>query len=129
MTLEESKEVIPMLESMINHIEEQQELMTDMYQEIQERDKELLEIQGQAEYLQKLNCELLQQLEILPSIEEVLELLEKQNVRIQDLEIEKNQIEKLENQNQEWQQLAERLNKENNLLQEQNNELLSLNNN
>ncbi len=36
MTLEESKEVIPMMEAMITQIEEQQNIMAEMLQEIQE---------------------------------------------------------------------------------------------
>ena len=40
MTLEESREVIPMMESMINQIEEQQKLMVEMVQELQERDRQ-----------------------------------------------------------------------------------------
>ena len=36
MTLEESREVIPMMETMINQIEEQQNLMAEMVQELQE---------------------------------------------------------------------------------------------
>ena len=39
MTLEESREVIPMMESMINQIEEQQKLMAERVQELQERDR------------------------------------------------------------------------------------------
>lgn len=41
MTLEESREVIPLMENMINQIEEQQELMAEMYQEMQQRDGQL----------------------------------------------------------------------------------------
>lgn len=41
MTLEESREVIPLMENMINQIEEQQELMAEMYQEMQQRDRQL----------------------------------------------------------------------------------------
>ena len=63
MTLEESREVIPMMESMINQIEEQQ----------------------------------------------------------------KNRIEQLETENQQWQELTQKLNSENSLLQKQNTELLTLN--
>ena len=63
MTLEESQEVIPMMESMINQIEEEQ----------------------------------------------------------------KNRIEQLENENQQWQELTQKLNSENSLLQKQNSELLTLN--
>ena len=37
MTLEESREVIPMMETMINQIEEQQNFMAAMVQELQER--------------------------------------------------------------------------------------------
>lgn len=40
MTLEESREVIPMMESMINQIEEQQNLMAEMVQELQEKDRQ-----------------------------------------------------------------------------------------
>ena len=36
MTLEASKEVIPMMESMITQIEEQQNIMAEMLQEIQD---------------------------------------------------------------------------------------------
>ena len=45
MTLEESREVIPMMETMINQIEEQQNLMAEMVQELQERDRHLLSFQ------------------------------------------------------------------------------------
>ena len=41
MILEESREVIPLMENMINQIEEQQELMAEMYQEMQQRDRQL----------------------------------------------------------------------------------------
>ena len=41
MTLEESREVIPMMETMINQIEEQQNLMAEMVQELQEQDRQL----------------------------------------------------------------------------------------
>ena len=55
MTLEESREVIPMMESMINKIEEQQNLMAEMVQELQERDRQLLSFQEQNQSLQTLN--------------------------------------------------------------------------
>ena len=42
MTLEESKEVIPMMEAMITQIEEQQNIMAEMLQEIQEKDEKLM---------------------------------------------------------------------------------------
>ena len=51
MTLEESREVIPIMESMINPIEEQQNLMAEMVQELQERDKQLLSFQEQNQSL------------------------------------------------------------------------------
>ncbi len=47
MTLEESKEVIPMMESMITQIEEQQNIMAEMLQEIQEKDEKLMCFQEQ----------------------------------------------------------------------------------
>ena len=58
MTLEESREVIPIMESMINQIEEQQNLMAEMVQELQERDRQLLSFQEQNQSLQILNSEL-----------------------------------------------------------------------
>ena len=58
MTLEESREVIPMMESMINQIEEQQNLMAEMVQELQEKDRQLLSFQEQNQSLQILNSEL-----------------------------------------------------------------------
>ena len=76
MTLEESQEVIPLLEVMIGHIEEQQALMTELYQELEERDEQLLALQEQ---------------------------------------------------NQQWQELAEKLNDENRSLKAQNERLLKLN--
>ena len=42
MTLEESKEVIPMMEAMITQIEGQQNIMAEMLQEIQEKDEKLM---------------------------------------------------------------------------------------
>ncbi len=58
MTLEESREVIPMMETMINQIEEQQNLMAEMIQELQERDRQLLFFQEQNQSLKNLNSEL-----------------------------------------------------------------------
>ena len=55
MTLEESWEVIPMMETMINQIEEQQNLMAAMVQELQERDRQLLSFQEQNQSLKSLN--------------------------------------------------------------------------
>ena len=76
MTLEESQEVIPLLEDMIGRIEEQQTLMAELYQELEERDQQLLVLQEQ---------------------------------------------------NQQWQDLAEKLNDENHSLQVQNEQWLKLN--
>ena len=72
MTLEESKEVIPMMEAMITQIEEQQNIMAEL-------------------------------LQILPDTEELLILLEEKTAQIQQLTDE----------NQQWQELAQRLNSEN----------------
>ena len=47
MTLEESKEVIPMMEAMITQIEEQQNIMAEMLQKIQEKDEKLMCFQKQ----------------------------------------------------------------------------------
>lgn len=68
MTLEESREVIPLMENMINRIEDQQELMAEMYQEMEQRDGQLNLFQEQNQRLQELNNELQEQLQILPSI-------------------------------------------------------------
>ena len=61
MTLEESQEVIPLLEDMIGHIEEQQAVMTELYQELEEGDKQVLMLQEQnrqwKELAEKLNDE------------------------------------------------------------------------
>ena len=45
------------------------------------------------------------------------------------LEEKTDQIQKLTDENQQWQELAQKLNSENRLLQKQNNELLNLNSN
>lgn len=125
MTLEESREVIPMMEDMINQIEEQQNLMAEMYQEMAWRDEQLLLFREENQNLQKLNIGLREQLQILPSIEELLELLEKKDGEIQTLQ---GRIQVRNNENQQWKELAEKLNNENRLLQKQNRELLKCEN-
>ena len=57
MTLEESREIIPLMESMIGQIEEQQNLMAEMILEMQNRDTQLSLMQKQNQKLQKLNKE------------------------------------------------------------------------
>lgn len=81
MTLEESKEVIPMMEAMITQIEEQQNIMAEMLQEIQEKDEKLMCFQEQEERLQQLEKELSELLQILPDTEELLMLLEERQTR------------------------------------------------
>lgn len=125
MTLEESREVIPLMENMINQIEEQQNLMSEMYQEMAWRDEQLLLFREENQNLQELNNGLQEQLQILPSIEELLELLEKKDGEIQTLQ---ERIRVRNNENQQWKELAEKLNNENRLLQKQNRELLKLGN-
>ena len=121
MTLEESREVIPLMENMINQIEEQQELMAEMYREMERRDEQLIWFQDQNQRLQELNNELQKQFQILPSIEEMLELLGQKDGEIQTLK-EENRMLKAEDY--QWKELAEKLNDENRLLQRQNEELL-----
>ena len=75
--------------------------------------------QEQEERLQQLESGLSELLQILPDTEELLTLLEKQADRIG----------KLTTENQQWQELAQKLNNENRLLQKQNSELLNLNSN
>lgn len=104
--LRRKPEVIPMMESMINQIEEQQNLMAEMVQELQERDRQLLSFQEQNQSLQILNSELSGLLNLLPDTEELLSQIEQQKVR----------IEQLENENQQWQELTQKLNNENSLL-------------
>ena len=53
MTLEESREIIPLMESMIGQIEEQQTLMAEMILEMQNRDTQLSLMQEQSQKLQK----------------------------------------------------------------------------
>jgi len=55
--------------------------------------------------------------ENLPDTEELLMLLEEKA----------DQIQRLTDENQQWQELAQKLNSENRLLQKQNSELLTLN--
>lgn len=69
--------------------------------------------------MQQLESGLSEFLQILPDTEELLTLLEKQADRIG----------KLTTENQQWQELAQKLNNENRLLQKQNSELLNLNSN
>lgn len=52
MTLEESREIIPLMESMIGQIEEQQTLMAEMLLEMQNRDTQLSLMQEQNQKLQ-----------------------------------------------------------------------------
>jgi len=87
-------------------IEEQQNLMAEMVQELQERDRQLLSFQEQNQSLQILNSELSGLLNLLPDTEELLSQIEQQKVR----------IEQLENENQQWQELTQKLNNENSLL-------------
>ena len=54
MTLEESREIIPLMESMIGQIEEQQTLMAEMILEMQNRDTQLSLMQEQNQKLQKI---------------------------------------------------------------------------
>ena len=115
--IEESREIIPLMESMIGQIEEQQTLMAEMLLEMQNRDTQLSLMQEQNQKLQKLNSELSELLNILPNTEELLSKMEEQ----------KTKIELLENENQQWQILAQKLNSENSLLLKQNTELLNWN--
>ena len=92
MTLEESREVIPLMENMINQIEEQQELMAEMYHEMEQRDGQLNWFLEQNQRLQELNNELQELLQILPSTEELLELLEKKDGEVQTLKEENRML-------------------------------------
>ena len=116
MTLDESKVVIPMMEEMIHQIEEQQDLLDEVYQELKSSQENSSSYQNQIQGLIESNNELLQLLEESVGTEEMQDLLEKQDRRIQELETE----------NQQWRELSERLNNENSLLQTQNETLLKL---
>ena len=111
------RKIIPLMESIIGQIEEQQTLMAEMILEMQNRDTQLSLMQEQNQKLQKLNSELSELLNILPNTEELLFKMEEQ----------KTKIELLENENQQWQKLAQKLNSENSLLLKQNTELLNWN--
>ena len=110
MTLEESKEVIPMMEAMITQIEEQQNIMAEMLQEIQEKDEKLMCFQEQEERLQQLEKELSELLQILPDTEELLMLTEQMQ---EELDQKDRTIEKLKMQIDESLTLNEKLNSEN----------------
>ena len=116
MTLDESKVVIPMMEEMIHQIEEQQDLLDEVYRELKSSQENSVSYQNQIQGLIESNNELLQLLEESVGTEEMQNLLEKQDRRIQELETE----------NQQWRELSERLNNENSLLQTQNETLLKL---
>lgn len=116
MTLDESKVVIPMMEEMIHQIEEQQDLLDEVYQELKSSQENSISYQNQIQGLIESNNELLQLLEESVGIEEMQDLLEKQDKRIQELETE----------NLQWRELSEKLNNENSLLQTQNETLLKL---
>ena len=85
MTLEESREIIPLMESMIGQIEEQQTLMAEMILEMQNRDTQLSLMQEQNQKLQKLNSELSGLLNILPNTEELLSKMEEQKKEIETI--------------------------------------------
>lgn len=116
MTLEESREIIPLMESMIGQIEEQQNLMAEMILEMQNRDIQLSLMQEQNQKLQ-IKQRVIRAAQHLPNTEELLSKMEEQ----------KTKIELLENENQQWQKLAQKLNSENSLLLKQNTELLNWN--
>ncbi len=78
-----------------------------------QRDGQLKLFQEQNQRLRELNNELQEQLHILPSIEEILELLEKKDGEIQTLKEEKQM---LNDENQQWKELAEKLKAENQML-------------
>ena len=96
MTLDESKVVIPMMEEMIHQIEEQQDLLDEVYQELKSSQENSISYQNQIQGLIESNNELLQLLEESVGIEEMQDLLEKQDRRIQELETE----------NQQWRELS-----------------------
>ena len=81
------------------------------------KDRQLLSFQEQNQSLQILNSELSGLLNLLPDTEELLSQIEQQ----------KNRIEQLETENQQWQELTQKLNNENSLLLKQSRELLTLN--
>ena len=116
MTLDESKVVIPMMEEMIHQIEEQQDLLDEVYQELKSSQENSVSYQNQIQGLIESNNELMRLLEESVGTEEMQNLLEKQDKRIQELETE----------NQQWRELSEKLNTENSLLQTQNETLLKL---
>ena len=70
-------------------------------------------VSGAESKIGELNNELQEQFHILPSIEEILELLEKKDGEIQTLK-EKKQM--LNDENQQWKELAEKLKAKNQML-------------
>ena len=61
------------------------------------------------------------------TLEESREVIPMMETMINQIEEQKIRIEQLENENQQWQELTQKLNSENSLLQKQNIELLTLN--
>lgn len=116
MTLEESNIVLPVMEEMLLTLEEQQEMITQLYQELMTCNTQLEKYRRQVESLTGLNRELTLLTDGLPDLEKLAGELE-------TVLLEK---EKLEQTVRDWMQLAERLNSENNSLTEQNASLQKL---
>ena len=117
MTLEESREIIPLMESMIGQIEEQQNLMAEMILEMQNRDTQLSLMQKTESEIAKIKQRV---------IRAAQHFAKYRGTAFQDGRTE-NEDRALENENQQWQKLAQKLNSENSLLLKQNTELLNWN--
>ncbi len=116
MTLEESREIIPLMESMIGQIEEQQNLMAEMILEMQNRDTQLSYAKTESE-ITKIKQRV---------IRAAQHFAKYRGTAFQDGRTE-NEDRAFENENQQWQKLAQKLNSENSLLLKQNTELLNWN--
>lgn len=116
MTLEESKLILPMMEEMIQTLEEQQTLVSDLYQQLTETNEQLLTMQEQNQSLLELNRQYKELLNDLPASEEMLQTMEQLTNENTDLTKSRD----------DWMNLAEKLSAENQKLKEQNNSLQTL---
>ncbi len=116
MTLEESKLILPMMEEMIQTLEEQQTLVSDLYQQLTETNEQLLTMQEQNQSLLELNRQYKELLNDLPASEGMLQTMEQLT----------NENATLTKSRDDWMNLAEKLSDENQKLKEQNNSLQTL---
>jgi len=108
----ENEELLKILEELTARTEEQQALMDELYQELLTRENQIQKLNDQISELKRSNAELQKSLTSIPDMKELLLILEKQKAQ--------------EAETQRWKTFAVSMNRENAMLQRQNEELLQL---